>query len=61
MIIHIDGIDRESTAEETSALKAEQAEIQKAIEKAKAEKAAAKQAVLDKLGLAAEEVAALLA
>lgn len=61
MIIHIDGADKEATAKETKAIEAEQAALAESIAQAEAEKAAAKQAVLDKLGLSADEVAALLA
>ena len=52
-------IDREMTDEEFSAYKAEQAE-QAERDAQEATKAAARQAVLDKLGLTAEEAAALL-
>jgi len=61
MIIHIDGTDKEATVKETKAIEAEQVALAEAIAQAEAEKAAAKQVVLDKLGLTADEVAALLA
>lgn len=52
-------VDREMTKAEFDFYKTEQ-ETFAAEEAAKAEKAAAKQAILDKLGLTAEEVSALL-
>ena len=52
-------IDREMTKTEFDAYKAEQ-DLIAAEEAAKANKAAAKQAILDKLGLTAEEASALL-
>jgi predicted DNA-binding transcriptional regulator YafY len=52
-------IDREMTADEISALEAS-AQALADLEAATAAKAAAKQAVLNKLGLTAEELAALL-
>lgn len=64
MKIFEDGIEREATPDEIVEIEARQAEAvkqQKAEAKALAAKNAAKQAVLDKLGLTADEVAALLA
>ena len=61
MIIYIDGTDKEASVKETNAIETEQAALAEAIAQAEAQKAAAKQAVLDKLGLTADEVAALLA
>jgi hypothetical protein len=52
-------IDREATADEIALHQAAKAESE-AIIKAAQEKEAARQAVLDKLGLTADEVAALL-
>jgi hypothetical protein len=63
MKIYEDGIEREATADEVAEIEARDAEYlkqQKAEAKAKADKEKAKQAVLDKLGLTADEVAALL-
>ena len=63
MKIHDNGTDRDMTeAEETEHLAtlAEHAKEAKAEAKVVADKATAKQAVLDKLGLTADEVTALL-
>jgi hypothetical protein len=63
MKIFEDGIQREATADEIAAIElrsAENLKEQKAQDKAKADKVAARQAVLDKLGLTADEAAALL-
>ena len=57
--IQIDDIVRDATQEETAALDAQKAEAE-AIKKAEADKAIARKAVLDKLGLTADEAAALL-
>ena len=57
--IQIDELVRDATDEEAAAIGARQAEF-KALEKAEADKAAAKKAVLDKLGLTANEAQALL-
>jgi hypothetical protein len=57
--IQIDDLVREATAEETATIDAQTSEAE-ALEEAKAERAAARQAVLNKLGLSAEEAAALL-
>lgn len=60
--IHDNGIDREMTADEEAEFKASQKIIQaevKAQAEAQAAKEAARQAVLDKLGLTADEAAAL--
>jgi hypothetical protein len=64
MKIYEDGIEREATADEVAEIEARDAEAvkqQKAEAKAKADKEKAKQAVLDKLGLTADEIAALIA
>jgi hypothetical protein len=63
MIINDNGTERNATAEEIAYYEAWQADIEakeKANAKALANIAKAKQAVLDKLGLTADEVAALL-
>jgi hypothetical protein len=63
MKIYEDGIEREATADEIVEIEARQAEAvkqQKAEAKALTAQAAAKQAVLDKLGLTADEIATLL-
>jgi hypothetical protein len=54
--IAVDDNIRDATAEETAAIDAEI----KANEKAKSDKAKAKQAVLDRLGITADEAALLL-
>lgn len=62
-IIHDGGIDREMTEEEIAtaqAIKASALAQTKANQKAITERETAKQAVLAKLGLTADEVAALL-
>jgi hypothetical protein len=62
-IIHDGGIDREMTADEIAiaeAMKAEALAQAEADRIAQVERAAARQAVLDKLGLTADEAAALL-
>ncbi len=64
MKIYEDGIEREATADEAAEIESRQAEAAKqqtAEAKEAAARAKAKQAVLDKLGLSADEVAALLA
>ena len=60
MIIHIDGLDREATSQEASAIQAEQTALTEANAQAEADRANAKANVLAKLGLTADEVAALL-
>jgi hypothetical protein len=60
MIIHIDGTDREATAKEAKAIEAQQTALTEANAQAETEKAQAKQAILDKLGLTADEIATLL-
>ena len=60
MIIHIDGTNREATTEEASAIEAEQIALTEANAQAEADRANAKTNVLAKLGLTADEVAALL-
>ena len=57
--VQIDDILRDATAEETAAIDAVKA-ADKAEAKAATDKAAERQAVLDKLGLTADEAAALL-
>ena len=57
--IQIDDLVRNATAAETAKIEAAQAEAETEAE-AKAAKIAARQAVLDKLGLTADEAAALL-
>jgi hypothetical protein len=57
--IQIDGLVRDATAEEAAMIEAGQAEAVAQAE-AQAEKQAARQAVLDKLGLTADEAQALL-
>jgi hypothetical protein len=52
-------IERELNAEELKQITADQIELEAALQ-AKAAKAATRQAVLDKLGLTADEAAALL-
>ncbi len=62
--INDNGIEREMTADEIAAFEqtlAQTAADDIALEKAKANKAKAKQAVIEKLGLTADEVAALFA
>ena len=64
MKIFEDGIEREATADEVAEIEKRDAETikqQKAEAKAKTDKEKAKQAVLAKLGLSADEVEALLA
>jgi hypothetical protein len=56
--IQIDDKVRNATADETAAIEAQRAETEAQIEAAAA-KLAARQAVLDKLGLTADEAAAL--
>ena len=61
--IQIDDVVRDATDEEAAAIDAQQAEVVAqavAAETAKTAKDAARQAVLDKLGLTADEVTALL-
>lgn len=63
MKIHIDGIDRDMTENEKSEFEQFQkavAAINKAEAKAAIERATAKQAVLDRLGITADEAALLL-
>ena len=57
--IQIDDLVREATADEAAQIEAAHAEAQARAE-AEAAKLAARQAVLDKLGLTADEAAALL-
>ena len=62
MIIHINGINREATKEEETEIEATRAAAQaeaEAQEQDDTTRAAARQAVLDKLGLTADEAAAL--
>jgi hypothetical protein len=63
MKIYEDGIEREATADELAEIEASQAEAAKeqaTAAKALADRAKAKTDVLNKLGLTADEVAALL-
>lgn len=63
MIIHINGIEREATKEEITEIEATRAEAQveaNANKQVEAAKQALKIATLAKLGLTADEVAALL-
>ena len=63
MKIYIDGIEREATADEVAEIEARQIEAEKqqtAEAKEAAAKAKAKAEVLAKLGLTADEIAALL-
>ena len=57
--IQIDDLVRDATEEEAAQIEAQQAKAAAAA-KAQAAKAASRQAVLDKLGLTADEAAALL-
>ena len=57
--VQIDDITRDATAEETAAIDAVKA-ADKAAAKAQADKATARQAVLDRLGITADEAALLL-
>jgi ParB-like chromosome segregation protein Spo0J len=57
--VQIDDLVRDATYDEIAEIKAREADEQLRIETIEA-KAAARQAVLDKLGLTADEVAALL-
>jgi hypothetical protein len=57
--IQIDDLIRDATDEEAAAIKAKEAEAAQRAQ-AEADKAAARQKVLDKLGLTANEAAALL-
>ncbi len=57
--IQIDDLVREATADEAAQIEARQAQAQAQAEAAEA-KTAARQAVLNKLGLTADEAAALL-
>jgi hypothetical protein len=63
MIIHVNGVDREATKDEIAEIEATRAEAQaeaNANKQAEAAKQALKIATLAKLGLTADEVAALL-
>ena len=57
--VQVDGIVRDATAEEATVIDAHKAEFESQAE-AKAAKTLQRQAVLDKLGLTADEAAALL-
>ena len=64
MIIHINGIEREATEQEVAEIETTRAEAQaeaNANKQAEADRQALKTATLAKLGLTADEVAALLA
>ena len=63
LITNVDGVNRNMTEQEETAYLAWQKQKQeyaKAQEKAEAEKATARQAVLDRLGITADEAALLL-
>ena len=63
MIIHINGVDREATEKEIAEIKSVRAEAKSdtdAAAKISADRAKLKEATLAKLGLTADEVAALL-
>ena len=63
MIIHINGVEREATKDEVAEIEATRAEAQaeaNANKQTEAAKQALKTATLAKLGLTADEVAALL-
>ena len=63
MIIHVNGVDREATKDEAAEIEATRAEAQaeaNANKQTEAAKQALKTATLAKLGLTADEVAALL-
>jgi ribosomal 50S subunit-associated protein YjgA (DUF615 family) len=63
MIIHVNGVDREATKDEIAEIEATRAEAQaeaNAAKQVESEKQALKTATLKKLGLTADEVAALL-
>ena len=63
MIVHVNGVNREATEEEIAEIEASRAEAKaeaKATAKAEADRAKLKEATLAKLGLTADEVAALL-
>lgn len=62
MIVHVNGVNREATEEEIAEIEASRAEAKaeaKATAKVGAELAKLKEATLAKLGLTADEVAAL--
>jgi ribosomal 50S subunit-associated protein YjgA (DUF615 family) len=62
MIIHVNGVNREATEEEIAEIEASRAESKaeaKAKAKAEADRAKLKEETLTKLGLTAEEAAAL--
>ena len=58
-IVHDNGIDREATSDEIAEIQAREAQAE-IDAKAAAQKATVRQAVLDKLGLTADEAQALL-
>jgi hypothetical protein len=60
MIIYIDGKNREATEQEASAIELEQTALAEANAKTETDRATAKNLILAKLGLTADEVAALL-
>jgi ribosomal 50S subunit-associated protein YjgA (DUF615 family) len=63
MIVHVNGVNREATEEEIAEIEATRAEAKaqaKAEAKVDADRATLKAATLAKLGLTADEVAALL-
>jgi hypothetical protein len=60
MIIHINGIDQEATADQEKQIKAEQTALANEQAQIDENRQALKEATLAKLGLTADEVAALL-
>ena len=59
-LVNDNGVDREATPQEVVEIAAERARATKEMEEKQAAKDAARASVLDKLGLTADEVAALL-
>jgi hypothetical protein len=60
-LVNDNGVDREATPQEVVQIAAERAEATREMNEKQAAKDAAKAIVLEKLGLTADEVAALLA
>ena len=60
-LVNDNGVDREATPKEVVQIAAERAEATREMNEKQAAKDAAKASVLEKLGLTADEVAALLA
>jgi hypothetical protein len=59
-LVNDNGVDREATPKEVVQIAAERARATKEMEEKQAAKDAARASVLDKLGLTADEIAALL-